>query len=610
MRRPGWRTAVPGGLLALILLAALATPLLPLPDPVLQDVAHRLAPASPGHWLGQDEYGRDVLSRILWGARVSLAVAFASAALAATAGTALGVLGGYFRGVVEFLTVRTAEIVLCFPPLLLALLVVTLLGPGAGTLILCLAVLFAPNFARVAYAETLSARAMDYVTAQVALGAGSPGILLRTVLPNIAAPVVVQVSLTVAAALLLESGLSFLGLGVLPPQPSWGLMIRGARTTMAQDPVLLLWPCLALGGTVLAFNFACDRLRDVLDPRGRAAGRPGFMRRRPLLAGNARATAGGLLAVRGLTLAVPGAGGLVPVVHGLDLDVAPGETLALVGESGSGKTLTALAIIGLLPPAVQVLGGSIGFTGGDGQARDLLRLPEREMARLRGSAIAMVFQDPSSSLNPLLRVGAQVAEALRRRAPGAVVDLLAQVGLPDPARRAQAFPHQLSGGQRQRVMIAAAIANHPALLLADEPTTALDVTVQAQVLALLSRLKQAERGMGMVFVTHNLAVVTEIADRVAVMYAGEVVEEGPVREVFAAPRHPYTAALIASTPEGADGPLAAIPGMVPPADEVVPGCRFHPRCSLAAAACRSTRPPVAEPAPGRTTRCLRWREMA
>jgi peptide/nickel transport system permease protein len=619
MKRDGFRRlALPGGLVAAILLLALITPLLPLQDPVRQDIAGRLAAPSAGHWLGQDEYGRDVLSRILWGARVSLSVAFAASLAAAAAGTLLGILGGYFRGLAELLTVRVAEVVLCFPPLLLALLVVTLLGPGATTLILSLAILFAPGFARVAYAETLSVRALDYVTAQQALGARSGRILIRTLLPNIAPPLIVQFSLTVAAALLLESGLSFLGLGVVPPSPSWGLMIRGARASMEQAPLLLFWPCLALSGVVLVLNLFCDRLRDVLDPRGRTLRRPGFLRRLAALPAPPSAMpappAPRLLTVEGLTVALPGLNG-APLVRDVGFTLAPGETLAIVGESGSGKTMTALAIMGLLPGELRVVSGRILLADDDGRVRDLLRLPEQELRRLRGNDLAMIFQDPSASLNPLLRVGVQVAESLHAHGvtedvQARVVALLREVGLPDPERAARAYPHELSGGQRQRVMIAAAVANRPRLLLADEPTTALDVTVQAQILALLAALKRAGGAMGMVFVTHNLAVVAEIADRLVVMYAGEVVEEGPVTEVFAAPRHPYTAALMASMPEGEAERLAAIPGAVPQPWAMPAGCRFAPRCDMATELCRTTAPALAAPAPRRMTRCLRWKELA
>ena len=266
-RRGVKRLLLPGSIVAVILLVAIAAPLLPLPDPIRQDVARRLAGPMAGSWLGRDEFGRDVLSRLVWGARTSLSVAFVSALFAGLVGITLGLIGGWARSWGAFLTVRSVEIIMCFPPVLLALLVVTLLGPGAGTLILVLSVLYLPGFARVTYAEVLAVKGRDYVEATRALGASQSLLLFRTVLPNIAGPLLVQFSLAVAAAVVIESGLSFLGLGVVPPAPSWGLMIRGARSTMEQAPLLLLWPCAVLTLTILAMNLLCDALRDILDPR-------------------------------------------------------------------------------------------------------------------------------------------------------------------------------------------------------------------------------------------------------------------------------------------------------------------------------------------------------
>ncbi|MBV9811119.1 MAG: ABC transporter permease [Acetobacteraceae bacterium] len=254
---------------AVIAGAALLVPLLPLPVPTAMDVAHRMAVPSVTHWLGQDEYGRDVLSRLLWGARVSLTVAAASAAIACVLGTALGVVGGFLGAVAEFCALRSMDVVLCFPPLLLALLVVTLLGPGVATLIPVLALVYLPGFVRVAYAGVLAVRSAEFVDALRVLGASRLRIMARAILPNIAGPLLVQLSLTAASAVLLESGLSFLGLGVVPPAPSWGLMIASARSTMVQAPLLLLWPCLALSLTILAMNGLCDALRDAIDPHRR-----------------------------------------------------------------------------------------------------------------------------------------------------------------------------------------------------------------------------------------------------------------------------------------------------------------------------------------------------
>jgi peptide/nickel transport system permease protein len=605
----------PVAAVAAIAATAIAVPWLPLPSPLRIDVAHHLAPPNAAHWFGQDEYGRDVLSRLLWGARTSLMVAAASTAIACILGVILGLVGGFLRGIAEVLTVRSMDVVLCFPPLLLALLVVTLLGPGASTLIPVLAVLYLPGFVRVVYAGVLSVRSQDYVEAVRALGAGSIRIMARTILPNVAGPVLVQFSLAAASAVVLESGLSFLGLGVVPPAPSWGLMIGAARATMNQAPLLLLWPCAALTLTILAMNALCDALRDAIDPhaappRGRHFGLPA------LLPGLLPQT-GPMLEVHGLTVAIDTPNGTIHPVRDVSLHVRAGETLAIVGESGSGKSLTGLAVLGLLPPAARVQSGAAWMEG-----RDVLRLDEPALRQMRGAAMAMIFQDPLSSLNPVHRVGTQIAEALNahpaarrsavRRGGSSVQDrvvaLLTRVGIPDPAARARAFPHELSGGMRQRVMIAMAIANDPRLLIADEPTTALDVTIQAQVLRLLADLRR-ERGMALMFITHSLPVVAEIADRVAVMYAGEIVEQGPAESVFVNPLHPYTAALLHSAPRE-DGTLPeGIPGTVPSPHALPPGCCFAPRCPSHLPACDSVQP-LRDVGNGRQSRCVRWQDWA
>ena len=293
-------------------------------------------------------------------------------------------------------------------------------------------------------------------------------------------------------------------------------------------------------------------------------------------------------------------------VDGVSFAIGHGETLALVGESGCGKSMTALSIMGLVPrPAGRIGGGRIELEG-----TDLVTLPETRLERLRGDRVAMIFQDPMTSLNPVMTIGRQVAEGLRihrglsgRAAEARALAVLEEVRIPSAARRFHDYPHQFSGGMRQRVMIAVALACEPALLLADEPTTALDVTIQAQVLGLLADLK-AKHGMAMLFITHNLGVVAQIADRVAVMYAGQIVEQAVVHEVFARAAHPYTRALFAAIPRmDLDGQeLQAIPGRVPPLDAMPAGCRFQPRCPLARPGCEQ--PQVLAPAaPGHLARC-------
>lgn len=314
--------------------------------------------------------------------------------------------------------------------------------------------------------------------------------------------------------------------------------------------------------------------------------------------------------------------GVIKAVNGVSLSVGEGETLAVVGESGSGKSVTGLTVMRLLArTSARVVGGSVEFIDRGGELIDLLALSDPGMERIRGKDIAMIFQDPMSSLNPVFTVCDQIAEPIRihqkldkKQARAKALDLLRKVGISDPESRIDAYPHQLSGGMRQRVMIAVALACDPRLLIADEPTTALDVTIQAQIIDLLRRLQQ-ERRMAMIFVTHDLKLVGEIADRVAVMYASQVVEEGPVAEVLERPRHPYTKALLECIPSGrsADGKrhhLQPIPGTLPNPLAPPPGCRFSPRCGFAAQDCREVEPVLEDAAPGHVTRCLRWKEIA
>jgi len=327
---------------------------------------------------------------------------------------------------------------------------------------------------------------------------------------------------------------------------------------------------------------------------------------------------GDLLRVEGLTVRFGG----VPAIEDVSFALHPGETLAIVGESSSGKSVTALALMRLLDQRTCSVAGRALLRGADGQQTDLLALPERAMADLRGRALGMIFQEPMASLNPVHTVGDQISEGLvrherlsSRAAAARAVDLLAEVGIPEPGRRASAFPHQLSGGMRQRAMIAIALACRPRILIADEPTTALDVTIQAQILDLLRRLQQ-ETGMAVVFITHNLGVVAEIADRVVVMYAGQVVEDAPVTALLEHPAMPYTAGLMRSVPRldaalGTVRRLAAIPGNVPDPRQRPAGCTFHPRCGHARPdPCQRARPALEWAAPGHQVRCARWREIA
>ncbi|MDE2517262.1 MAG: ABC transporter ATP-binding protein [Rhodospirillales bacterium] len=330
-----------------------------------------------------------------------------------------------------------------------------------------------------------------------------------------------------------------------------------------------------------------------------------------------------LLSVQDLRVRFSTDEGIADAVDGVSLEVREGETLALVGESGSGKSVSSLAIMGLVPrPVGEVIGGRVLFRGRDGEVRDLLRLPPRALRRIRGDEIAMVFQEPMSSLNPVYTLGEQIAETVRlhqgkdhRAALRVAAEMLALLGIPDPEARLSAYPHQISGGMAQRVMIAMALACRPRLLIADEPSTALDVTIQAQVLDLIARMKR-EIGMAVLFITHHLGVVAEIADRVTVMYAGRVVEQAPTAALFATPRMPYTQGLLRSVPrlstdDSARTRLEAIPGEAPNPFDQPPGCRFHPRCTHALpGTCDNAVPGMEACGTDHAVRCARWRAIA
>ena len=436
----------------------------------------------------------------------------------------------------------------------------------------------------------------------------------------------VGIAIALGAALLTSSGLSFLGLGPPPPAASWGSMLEEAyNTALFTHPWSLVPSGLVIALTVLAFNTLGDALRDTVSGatikgRSRAARtQRGLDRGQPTTAAGLgpfrpRARAPALLEVRGLCIEFDTETAPVRVVDEASFDVERGQIVGLVGESGCGKTVSSLAILRLLssPPA-HIVGGSIRFDG-----RELLDADFNELRRIRGRDIAMVFQDPLASLDPSFTIGSQLTEAMRLHeklsrsaARARAVELLKSVHIPDPARRLSAYPHQLSGGMRQRVMIAMALSCWPRLLIADEPTTALDVTIQAQIVELLQELRES-MDLAVLFVTHDLALISELSDEIAVMYAGEVVEQAPTAELFARPRHPYTAALLAASPgvRLANGRPALLTGQVPQAGQFPAGCRFHPRCAFAEDACREGPMALEVVGGGRQCRCRRTDELA
>ncbi|MGP3971070.1 oligopeptide/dipeptide ABC transporter ATP-binding protein [Streptomyces sp. 6N223] len=763
------------GVLLVVVLTAVFAPVLTPHDPL----ALSADPQGPSadHWMGQDSQGRDILSRLMYGARLSLVIGLGATLLGLVAGAILGSIAATSRKAVDEAVMRCLDVVMAFPGIALAAVLVSVFGGGIPVLICAIAFLYTPPIARVVRANVMAQYGEDYVTAERIIGARTPFILIRHVAVNCAAPVLVFCTVQVAEAIVFEASLSFIGAGVRPPDPSWGSVIAdGKNMVLLGGWWATVFPGLLMLVTVLSLNILSEGISDAwaapaarpltggvgtadaapevtaaaggapsvevpgpdpasgdgepslspgaagaeASPQTRGgAGRPpqddgegvpgaaGSVAdaepeanadadadaeadgaelappasperglgtdRRPTSADGAdgadgadlpdaaptepaaaspvawpAAKGGGaagasvripaqlsgvqgaeppelrkgrgggeplslppglseagarlrerarppvtgapVLSVRDLRIGFDRHHGGIDVVDGISFDVRPGEVLGLVGESGCGKSLTALTVMGLQPRDARVH-GSITFDG-----RELLGMPARSRRRLLGHEMAMVYQDALSSLNPAMTIRAQLKQLVRRGGKRTPEELLGLVGL-DPGRTLRSYPHELSGGQRQRVLIAMALSRSPRLIVADEPTTALDVTVQAQIIELLLRLR-AELGFALVLVSHDLALVADVTDRVAVMYGGQIAETGITHELVAAPAHHYTRGLLGSvlSLESAAPRMTQIRGVVPSPADFPPGCRFADRCPMASEVCATEVPTV--PAPG------------
>ena len=613
------RVAVFGAaLIGVIAVIALLAPVLPLANPDHTDLANRMAPPFSAHaLLGTDQLGRDMLSRLVWGTRVSLAVGVVAAVIAATVGSTIGILAAYYGRFVDTMLMRGIDMLMAFPYLLLALAIVAALGPSLTHAMIAIVIVNVPFFARTVRGTTVGLRRADFMAAARLSGQSSARIIAFELFPNVLPVVVVTASTSIGWMILETAGLSFLGLGAQPPMADLGGMLGDGRNLLEVAPHVATIPGIAILLIAVGVNLLGDGVRDILDPRLKSGG---LARIRPATETAPRAERlsrlppegqepGALLQLRGLDTRFRVGRAVWHAVSGVDMVVRPGEAIGIVGESGSGKTVTALSILGLVAsPPGRIDGGEVLFNG-----EDLLGLPAGRLRAIRGDRIAYVFQDPLTTLNPVQPVGAQVAEAItahrrlgRREAWSRAVALLDSVGIAEPEQKARAYPHELSGGQRQRIGIAMALANQPDLVVADEPTTALDVTTQARVLKLLAELRR-RHDAAMIFISHDFGVVAELCDRVYVMYGGRVVESGPVRDVLRRPAHPYTARLLACVPRIGQGRHAIQPiaGLPPPTNALPPGCAFAPRCTLALAACRSEDIALAAVGPDHAARCLR-----
>ncbi|MFU0538174.1 dipeptide/oligopeptide/nickel ABC transporter permease/ATP-binding protein [Gardnerella vaginalis] len=576
-------------------------------DPV--KITQNYQPPTGAHWFGTDNLGRDVFSRVMYGARYSLVIGLSSVLFALVMGSIIGAIAAVSRTWISELIMRLIDIVMSIPGIALAAVCLAILGQSMIGIIISIGVLYVPQIARIVRANIISEYGKDYVRAVIVSGARAPWILLKHVTRNIAAPVMVFTTLSVADAIVFEASLSFINAGIPEPTPTWGNILSSAKAGVIFGYWWqALFPGLAIMITVLCLNILSEGITDAMvaaptAPVAKTAADADAARKEdriltdPVAAYKEQhdalveslaklreaelkrtdrlqptSTEPPVIEVKDLCIQFPRYGS-VNVVDHLSFSVRPGETMGLVGESGCGKSITSLAIMGLLDPKAKI-SGQILFNG-----KDLVKLSPKEHNALRGHEIAMVYQDALSSLNPSMLIKAQMKQLTSRGGTRSAEELLELVGL-DPKRTLESYPHELSGGQRQRVLIAMALTRDPKLIIADEPTTALDVTVQKQVIDLLNELRE-KLGFAMVFVSHDLALVAKVAHSITVMYAGQVVEQGSTKEILTDPHHEYTRGLLGSvTSIEAGAPrLHQVPGTVPSPSDFPKGDRFAPRSS-------------------------------
>jgi peptide/nickel transport system permease protein len=524
--------------------------------PLEQDLLSVMQSPSVAHWLGTDTLGRDVLSRLLYGGQVALAGVVEAVGVFTVLGVVFGVIAGFTTDLADRAISAVVDVLMALPAIVVTLAVLALFDNSLTAAMITLGLFSAGGLVRVVRAVTQVTRDELYVDAARVSGLSTARIMARHILPRLGGPVIVQVSLFAGIALVVQSGLGFLNLGVTAPAPTWGGMVGEASQVIDQ----FAWLLVPSGGiitiSILALGLIGDAVRDVnaqtrLRHRGARAPIRAVHRSAssPVAAQGDDDASRALLSVRRLSVSFASPSATSRVVKGISFDVAPGEIVGLVGESGSGKTVSALSIMGLLGDSAYVDADRIRFDG-----IELANATQREFRAVRGAGIGLVSQEPMMALDPSFTIGNQLCEVIaintrlnKRACRERALQLLGDVRIASPSDTLRRYPHELSGGMAQRVVIAMALARHPKLIIADEPTTALDVTVQAEILDLLRQLRD-ERGMAIVMVTHNLGVVADICERVLVMQNGEIVEQQAVESLFTRPRHAYTRALLKATP--------------------------------------------------------------
>ena len=594
------RLAAFGGILLLIILTlSILAPILPLKEPNITNTADRfMVPFEGGHILGTDHLGRDLLSRLLWGTQLSLAVGFAAAFIAATFGSILGAIAGFYGQKTDNIIMRLIDMLMAFPYILLALAIVAALGPGLFNALISVALVNIPFFARNIRGVTVTLANKEFIEAARLSGMSNLRILIVEIFPNLLPMIVIAMSTTVGWMILETAGLSFLGLGSQPPQADLGSMLGEARSALITNPHTSFVPGIMIFCIVIGINLFGDGVRDALDPRLKKGNLIRPLPQTIYEGGDTQPQPSTkLLSVQNLSTQFHVNQDVYQSSNDVSFEIQEGECLGLIGESGSGKSVTALSVTSLVasPPGV-IKKGFVNYKN-----QNLLALPYEKLRSIRGNKISYIFQDPLTTLHPLHTVGDQLLEALQAHdsklsASDSISkskELLKSVQIPNPDNFWDVYPHQLSGGMRQRVCIAMALINDPELIIADEPTTALDVTVQAQILNILNSLRK-KRKLSILFISHDFGVISQLCDRVIVMYAGSIVEEGPVKNIMQQAAHPYTSELIKCVPQlgNKEHALHSIPGNPPSLNQLPEGCVFANRCQYKQDQCLKGSVPV------------------
>jgi len=600
----------------ILLIAWIWPELLATQDPLQQDVTLQRLFEGPSrdHWLGTDQLGRDWYSRVIFGAGYAFRSILIAMTIAVVVGVPLGLFSGWRGGRIDRAIMWVNDVLFSLPIILLAMAVIIILTPSLDNAMIGVGIAMSTRFTRLTRAVTLQEKEELYVDSARITGLSTPTILARYIAPNLLSSLIVQAAIISGAIILIGATLSFLGIGASLDDPDWGVMLNRSRELFRVEGVWqVVPPGMALILTVLSFNLLGDAIRDAIG-RDSSNNALSITKRTAVTAATTPHATGPdvVLSVRDMDVEFPGQSGQVSqILQGVSLEVRAGETLGVVGESGSGKSMTMLSALGLTPAPGRMTRGSVQFGG-----RDVTNLTESEWQAIRGKDVGVIFQEPIAVLNPAIKVGRQIAEPLmihqnlnKKAALGRAGELLAEVRVPDPVRRLDQYPHEFSGGMAQRVGIAMALACEPKLLIADEPSTALDVTVQGQILDLMAEVQERHK-MAIILITHDLGVIAEAADRVLVMYGGQVVETASADDVFYRPKHPYSRALLDTMPQSHDGhgELPVISGMVPSATAWPQGCRFAPRCDFATDACTNDMPPL-EAIGGDLVRCIRHGEI-